>query len=454
MAKVQLLDDRPTIGQSVIVGAWYANLAVVLILWATTSFSLLTSGSAGGAYVSIGRLLGLLATTFALTQFLLMGRMLWIERRFGLDHLSSFHRINGYLALITIILHPIFIAIGYALQAHTTFFHQYIYNILHYKYAIFAAIAQLLFIIVVISSVYIARKRLKFESWYYVHLTVYAAIILASLHQFAVGGSFLGHPLAKAYWLVAYLFVALNLIVWRFGLPLVNMFRFDFVIQRVVAETPTTTSVYIHGRNLRRWRAKPGQFVLIRIFSGKFSFEEHPFSLSAVPKDDEFRLTIRGVGGYTQAIATLKPGARVLVSGPFGRFTDQIAETDKRLFIAGGVGITPLRTLAGQAVKTGKSAVMLYANRSPQDVVFKDEINELAAQGLKLVNVFSEPGTTAAGLQGHIDGKLIVEQVPDWRERDTYLCGPPPMMNAVIADLLQAGANPHRLHYENFALHN
>jgi predicted ferric reductase len=454
VAKITLLDGPTTPGQNVIIGAWYVNLALMTIVWSTTSLSLLTNGGAGGFFVSIGRLLGLLATTFALTQFMLMGRLLWIERRFGLDHLAHYHRLNGYLALGAILLHPIFIVEGYSLQSHTGYIHQYANVIQHYQYAFLALIAEILFVLVVISSVYIVRKHLKFENWYLVHMSVYVAIILVSFHQFAVGGSFIGHPLARLYWLLVYLFVALNIVVWRFGLPTFNLSRFKFTVQKVVAETATTTSVYIHGNNLAKWRAKPGQFVLIRILNAKFGLEEHPFSMSAIPKDNVFRLTIRDVGSYTKAIADLKPGAKVLVSGPFGRFTKDVAHTQKRLFIAGGVGITPLRTLAEEAAGDGLDSVLLYANRSPSDVVFENELSDLTAQGLKLVNVYSEADVTTSGLRGRIDGDLIIKTVPDWKQRDIYLCGPPPMMNAIIAALETAGVNPLQLHYENFALHN
>ena len=454
MAKTKLFDGKATRAQQLIVGAWYANLIVVLIIWATTSASLITSGGAGGIALAFGRLFGLLAATFALTQFLLMGRILWIERPFGLDHLASYHRFNGYAAIIAILIHAPLVVLGYALSSHTNYFAQYSEVILHYQDTWKALIAEILFVTVVVSSIYIVRRKLKFESWYFVHLIVYAAIVLAFAHQLAIGGSFLDHPLARLYWLAIYVFVGVSVLFWRFTLPSLNMIRFNFRIARVERETATTTSVFISGKKLKKWSAKPGQFVLVRFLEGKFALQEHPFSMSAVPYDDEFRLTIRNSGDYTSTISTLKPGSRVLVSGPFGRFTSEIAVTKKRLFIAGGVGITPLRTLITEALAAKQDCVLLYGNRSTDDVVFQKELTRLEKVGLKIHFVYSDPPKGFSGETGYIDGPLIERLVPDFVTRDIYLCGPPPMMDSVIA-AMEATKLPHdQLHYERFSLHS
>jgi len=199
---------------------------------------LLSSGSPGGILLAIGRLLGILATVFALTQFLLMGRILWIERPFGLDHLASYHRFNGLAAISLILIHPLFVIAGYAMAGHTNYIETYVNVLQHYRYVSWALLAEILFVLVVATSIYIVRHKLKFESWYGVHLLVYAAIVLVFFHQFAVGGSFIGHPLARSYWYAVYAFVGLNVLFFRFSLPTLNLLRFRFKVSRVVAETP------------------------------------------------------------------------------------------------------------------------------------------------------------------------------------------------------------------------
>jgi predicted ferric reductase len=282
---------------------------------------------------------------------------------------------------------------------------------------------------------------------------VYLAIVLVPFHQLTVGMSFAsGHPLATTYWLGLYGFAALNLAIWRFGLPVFNYFRFGWRIDRLVAETPTTTSVYIRGRKLRRFKSRPGQFILVRIFAKGFWWQEHPFSLSWIPHEDLLRLTIRHVGDYTSAIAGLTAGKRVLVSGPYGRFTGEIRRGKGELFIAGGVGITPIRSLTEQLVSKQRPATLLYANRSPDDIVLADEL--AAIQGLRVVPVYSDPPIGYRGHVGYIDEKLVSSEIPDAKQRDIYLCGPPPMMEGLLQQFIDAGFDPNLIHYERFALHN
>jgi len=453
MLKTKLFDGPSTIAQQLIISFWGANFGAVLLLWATTTQF---TTDVPLLLHNIGLLFGLVATFFALTQFMLMGRIGWIERHFGLNHLASYHRINGYLAITFIVLHPIFITASHSLESSRNFIAEYGFTIAHESYVWMAFIAEVLFLAVVASSIYIARKHLKFETWYFVHLMVYAAIVLVPFHQLSIGSSFVAgfHPLARAYWVGLYAFVAANLLIWRFGLPLFNYAVHGFRVERVVAETPTTTSLYIKVKNLQQWRSQPGQFVLVRIFAKGLWWQEHPFSLSWIPHDDRLRLTIRHVGDYTNAIAGLKTGAAVLVSGPYGRFTREVAQTNKRLFIAGGVGITPLRSMIEEAVKHKVDSVLLYANRTPEDVVFAQELNALAGKYLKIIEVFSDPPKDYLGYTGYVSGALVEKLVTDVAERDIYICGPPLMMEGLLKDFAETDLPAEQIHYERFALHN
>lgn len=437
--KVHLFDGRISLAQQLILLLWASVLVAVVGLWAPRGVQMLGSGNLSASFVTIAGLLGLLATFFALTQFMLMGRIGWIERQFGLDRLASYHRINGYLAISLIVIHPLFITLSHVVDGEPNIIAAYLSIFSQHPYTIWALVAEILFIAVVVSSIYVARRHLKFETWYFVHLMVYAAIVLASFHQFANGSSLAGSSFATGFWYGLYGFVALNLLIWRFGLPLYNFWRFDFTVSRVVKETPTVTSVYIKAKNLGRFKVKPGQFILVRIFAPNLWWQEHPFTVSWIPHGDELRISARAVGDYTNALAQLQPGAKVLVSGPFGRFTEDVAATDKRLFIAGGIGITPLRCLAEQAANT-TDARLLYANRTPDDVPLKKELDSLTI------------ATTYT--YDRLDARAVKKLVPDFLERDVYLCGPPPMMASLIEQLTKAGLPPEQLHYERFALHN
>lgn len=432
---------------------WLLGLTLTVVAWFSGGALQLLKLDLHLQVLAIGQLLGLLATYAALTQLLLMGRIWWIERAFGLDTLARFHRVNGYVALIGIILHAIVIVAHHTLEKGTNFFAEYLNTVTTYEDVIWASIAQTLFILVVASSIYIARKRLKFESWYFVHLFAYAAIALAALHQFSIGGTFLASTLAAVFWYALYGFVALNLIVWRFGLPIYRYYKYDFSISRIEPETPTVTNVYIRANNLHNLKIIPGQFVLVRIFTQDRWWQEHPFSVSMVPGGDELRLSIRQSGDYTSDITALKAGTKVMISGPLGRFTAEKAVTNKRLFIAGGIGITPLRAMYEEAVEDGLDSILIFANRNDKDVPLRSEVDAIAKRSKRKVIYAYSDAQKPGAVHGRVDAKMIQELVSDVSERDIYICGPPPMMQAILSELTSLGIAPDHIHTEKFALH-
>jgi predicted ferric reductase len=454
-SKMSLFDGTVTAWQQALLLAWAFALVSVVGLWAPGGVSLLLlSGDLPSGLLAIGQITGLLATFFALTQFLLMGRIAWIERAFGLDRLAGYHRLNGYAAIILIVLHPLFIVGHHSVENGSNFIAEYITTLNSHQYAWLALVGEILFITVVISSIYVARKHLKFEAWYYIHLTVYAAIVLSALHQFVNGSSLLRSSAALYYWLGLYIFVALNLLVWRFGLIAYNYFRFRFSVSDVVAESATTTSLYITGRQLNRLRIKPGQFIMIRLLTPGLFLQEHPFTVSATPKNDMLRLTIRTAGDYTAVIKDVKPGTSVFVSGPFGRFTRDVAVKQKQLLIAGGIGITPIAALAKEAAHNKVDTVVLYSSRTPDDTPLRDELDALARDNahIQITYIYSDTPKGFKGITGRLDGDRIQSLVPDLTDRDVYICGPPPMITAVADSLVEHGVPPVQIHFERFNL--
>jgi predicted ferric reductase len=424
------------------------NLSVILYIWFDTSFDLLLTGL-DGTWISLGRLFGLLAALCALLQFMLMSRAPWIERAFGLENIANFHRLNGYAVIILISLHPLALTIGYA--AGNSLLQQYLTFLNEYEDVFKAFISVVLFFSVAATSIYIVRKRLKFETWYYVHLMVYAAVILAFGHQVTVGGSFANEAFYQYYWLALYGFVAINLLLWRFGLTFYNFMKYRFTVDHTIAETKDTTSLYITGDRLSRWTSIAGQYVLVRFLSKEMWTQEHPFSLSYIPKGNQIRLTVKAVGDYTQQIPHVKPGTPVLISGPFGVFTNAASQANKRLYIAGGVGITPIRSMLEEAA--AQDSVLMYGNKAESDIIFKDELNRLTQSGHFVLHHILSADPNYSGERGYIDIARVERLVPDYQSRDIYICGPPVMMNALIQALQKAGVDEGRLYYERFSFH-
>lgn len=446
-----LSPSRRHLLQRVLIAAGGANLIIILGIWSVTSAQL-TSSSFSGLLIGLGQLAGLIAAAAVLLQFLLMGRVRPIEQAFGLERLANVHRINGYIVLGMILAHPILLTFGYAAGMGVSPLAQYMSFLTSFEDVPKAVIAEFLFIAVVASSIYLVRKHLPYERWYWVHLMVYVATIFSFGHQVHVGGSFIGQGLAVAYWYALFGVVGASVAWWRFGEPAYNFWRFGFRVDRLVRETSDTVSVYIRGRGLGAWRARPGQFVIIWIPRPGFWLEQHPFSLSMVPSGKEIRLTIKAVGDYTRRLHDrLKPGDPIVVAGPYGTFTPEPSKRS-RLYIAGGVGITPLRAMI-EAESVGEQSVLVYGSRTHDDIIFADELKEFSStRGLKVHHILSNvPGSGPA--VGYVNIETIAHFVPDFLERDIYLCGPPVMMHGLTRALLAAGVPAARLHSERFALH-
>jgi predicted ferric reductase len=396
---------------------------------------------------SIGRLFGLMAVLGVLLQFTLMGRGRWLEETFGLDKLSRIHHTNGNITIFSIVLHPIFITTGYAMSGKTNVMSQFLTIITTYEDTLEALLAVIFFIVIVGSSIYIVRKKLKYEWWYWVHLMTYLAIAFAWGHQLKLGQDFVSKPFTY-YWYFIYIFVFGNVLFFRFFLPVFNFFRFKFYVSDIVKETDEATSVYISGSNLSNFRIKPGQFMLLKFLHPKYILQTHPFSLSKFPDGNTLRLTIKSVGDFTQTIPQIPKGTKILIDGPYGIFTEKVQKKSKVLLIAGGIGITPIRSLTEQFAKEEKNIVVMYSNKFVKDTVFKNELDALSKSYNFPVHYFySQEGTT-----GRLDVEKIVAVVPDVKDRDVYICGPGVMMNALADGLEKNGVKREQIHFEEFKL--
>ncbi len=429
------------------------NFIVLIYFWWSGNADLFASESLSGPLLAIGRLAGLLAATLILIQLILIGRVKWVESTFGLDKLSRLHRLNGYVILGLIVAHPILLTQGYAIINDTTYQGQYIDFLKNWDTLLRAFVGYLILLATIVLSITIVRKRLKYETWYYVHIFNYLAIALVFGHQLRFG------PAAEdqafmMYWYTAYAFAFGNLIWYRFLKPLIKFSKHDFHVTRVEPEGPNgiATSIYITGDKLRDYKIKAGQFMIFRFFQKGFWTQAHPFSVSMLPESGEFRITAKKLGDYTNQLEHITPGIEVLIDGPHGVFTEEKITQDKILFIAGGVGITPIRALLESLGPKGKDLILLYSNKSRAEHIFAEELEALSKEfDFKIKNIYSDEKVEGAE-QGYLDQAMLKRLVPDLVERDVFLCGPPPMMDALKKALTNLGLPKKQFHWERFAL--
>ena len=426
-----------------------ANALVILGFWWVSSGFEVTH-SASDLFNGVGRVTGLLGTYLALWQLLLMARLPWMERCFGLERMIVLHRWNGYLVLGLLLGHGVFQTLGYQLGDGKDVASQLADFITSYEGLVGAIVALGLFVAVAVMSVTMARRHLAYETWYFIHLYAYLAIALAFSHQLATGVDFAGNPVFVAYWYALYVATIGPLIVFRVLAPLALYFRHRFRVQAVEKEARGVFSVYITGRHLDRFELEAGQFALWRFLDGKRWWQAHPFSLSGVPDGRRLRITIKNIGDFTAGVHALKPGTPVLVDGPFGKFTE-VSATPKVLLIAGGIGITPIRPLAEEMAADGFDVRVLYRAHGEGDLVFKKELDALAARhGIHVDYLLSQSGGRQPNRESWFAPSTMRRLVPDIAERAVYVCGPAGMTKVLRSSLEAVGVPAERIRTEVF----
>ncbi len=179
----------------------------------------------------------------------------------------------------------------------------------------------------------------------------------------------------------------------------------------------------------------------------------HHFTISSSPTEDYIEFTKKITDHrFSRALDTYEGGEWFLINGPYGEFM-YAGEDIKVGALTGGIGITPLHSICRYCVDKGlpTSIRMLYANKTEKDIVFRDELDEIQEKGPNIVikNVLTRQPDWP-GLKGHIDGNMIKEQIPDYRERVFYICGPPGMNEAMKKALKSLDMPDSRIRLEDF----
>ena len=419
-------------------------LALLLVTYWWVADGGLRTGFAGGAAVlALGQLTGLLASVLLLAQVLLMARIPALERAYGQDDLARRHRVVGFTSFNLMLAHVVTITVGYAAGDLLAGPAKLWSLTVDYPGMLLALAGTLSLVMVVVTSIRLARRRLRYESWHLLHLYAYLGVGLALPHQLWTGAQFLGSPGRTLFWWSAWAAAAAAILVWRIGLPTYRSLRHDLRVTTVAPETSGVVSVYVTGRDLHRIRAEAGQFFTWRFLAGPGWSRAHPYSLSAAPDGRSLRITVKDLGDGSRDVARLRPGTRVLVEGPHGRLSARARTRRHVALIGAGVGITPLRALAEGLHYAPGEAVLLH--RYADEPLFGHELAAIAAErGLDLIDL---PGSRH--LPGNQPARLL-HHVPDLAHRDVYVCGPQEWTAEVRRAALAAGLPPQHLHVENF----
>jgi predicted ferric reductase len=422
----------------VFAGALAAHLAVVETIF-------VAGGSGKNTLLTIGNFLGLHVATIMMVQLTLIARLPWLDRRIGMDRLTSWHRLLGLTLFWVVLLHASFVVLGFAALDRVSPLRTFVSLARQPQTLLGMTAGTILIAIVAISTRYV-RRRLQYETWHALHLGLYVTVTLGLIHQSLEPNAFSVSPLATAYWWTIWALVLTALVVGRIVMPFWRNAYHQFRVANVVPESANVVSVYVTGKHLERLPTHAGQFFIWHFPRFRHWWRSNPFSLSAAPDGQLLRLTAKAVGAGSAALRDLPVGTRVFAEGPYGAFTSMHRTKPAMLLIAGGIGVTPIRSLLEDA--DGR-VIVLYRVRTEADAVLLPELQTLASARGAQVHVLT--GRTGSGPPAFDPGNLVA-LVPDIAERDIYVCGPQAMMTAVLRSLRQLKIPRRQVHAERFSL--
>ncbi len=398
-----------------------------------------------------GAMLGLLALGVLAMQSVISGRQRWFARGAGMDNILQFHRQVGIFALLLVLIHPAAMFI-----ANPDYLFIYIdprVNFLRTAVLGFIVAATLF---LVTSSLWRPSFRLSYEQWRLLHGILFILIIAGGLGHAVLVNNYFAQDW-KQIVLASLVGFALLLVIESRLLRPLRMLRRPWRVIEAKPETGQATTLVFDAEGHNGMKFQPGQFIWLTLGDSPFSLQQHPFSIcSSAAHPEKLTITAKALGDFTRSLSKVNPGTRAWLEGPYGVFIHRAFSSRDAVFIAGGVGITPIISMLRTYRDLGTQSPLwlIYACADAESILFRDELDDMADQlSLTLVYVLANPPKYWTGETGFVDADLLARYLPEDNDAIEYfLCGPPPMMDSVEPILIARGAALNRVYSERFNL--
>jgi len=430
--------------------AWFSCYVLLVVAPAAIAVAVDPFPVPRPALVEISVALGLLAFPLVLAQFALVSHLQAASRPFGTDALVQFHRYMGFLALAFVIAHPVLLNLrvlpwsGWSPFSGNPVFRS-------------GAVASWAIVALVVTTVLRRRLRLSYEAWRTVHLALALTAAAAMVaHVLAVNGYSRPGPMRVVF--TGYVLLAgAVLMAYRLVRPL-RLRSQPWTVVENLDEGASTRTLRVRPAGHPGFPFDPGQFAWLITGSSPFSSQQHPLSIASSaerPADGSIEFAVKALGDWsTGVVPGLAPGARVWVEGAYGAFTTEGKAGQGFVLIAGGIGIAPVRSMLQTLRDRGdrRHVVLVYAAHDETRAPFRREIERLRGKiNLDVVYVFEAPPEDWTGERGFLTMDVLRRHLPAHFTRYHYfVCGPPPMMDAVEAMLIEAGVAPASIDSERF----
>ncbi len=431
---------------------WF-GLYLFLILFPLIVGAVAHPGGAQRAFVlEFAVACGYVGLAMIVFEFALIARVQFLAGAFGQDALQQFHRQMGYVAMIFVLAHPIFLFLyGYPWTLLSPFSGATLWM---WRWGVISFWALILLVLLTI-----VRKHLKisYERWQVAHRGLAIVVVpCALIHVEEIG--YYAHSTAMECLWASYLALLVGLVVhYRIFRP-IKLWQRPWEVIQTIPEAGSALTLVVHPVGHDGFDFEPGQFAWLNMGRTPFHFEQHPISFSSSAERERggaIAFTIRALGDWSgKIVPAIKPGMRIWVDGPYGVFSSDQQQGPGYVLIAGGIGITPLRSICETMAmrEDYRPIIVFYASRDYQDITFREDFERLQTRmNLKVVYVLQESDQNWIGETGHITTEMLLRHLPPQYKRFQYfVCGPSPLMDAMERALPSIGVPPESVHTERF----
>jgi predicted ferric reductase len=426
----------------------FAGLVTLGLWWQHGGLTALLGGGIE-TLAGIGQVSGLVAALAALGGLVLASRPRLIERRYGQDQLLAAHRWFGIVTVVSLVVHAVTDTAAWGAATGGTIVSGLLDLLANEAWMVAATAGTVLMVVVGLSSWRRLRRLMPYETWYFVHLTGYLAVLLGFGHQLTLGADFATDTLAFWWWTALFV-AAFALIAYaRLG-DLVRSLGRRLYVTAVSREAEGIGSLHVAGPGLRSLQVAGGQFFNVRAITPDLWWQAHPFSVSAAPTTAGLRFTIKELGEDSARMLRLRPGTRLVLEGPYGVFTAERAGGAPVVLVAGGVGIAPIRALL-EDCGPGQRPVVIVRVHDEADAAHRSELERMVAARNGTLHVLAGPRRWLTGTDPFAP-ETLRRLVPDLRDRHVFVCGPASLESAVLTGMRKAGVPARHIHHERFGV--
>ena len=421
-----------------------ASIAITFILWLATVNNYTFIYADPFLFLSkITIFIGIMSMCWT---FLLATRAPFFDTLFGgLDKVYHVHKNMGKLSYVCVILHILFQCLRHVPNVHAIV---YLFIPQGFGGLEFGVAAFVLFTLLLACTLWI---DIPYHIWKLTHELFIFVLILSFLHIYYIN-KHVNASLVLSLWMYGWIALAFAGYMYiRFLYYYVGP-RYTYHIDKIEtlrAAGETKTWNIFFTTDARNMRYQPGQFVYISFFNSVVTPEIHPYSVSSAPGQSFLRLSIKNLGDHTKTLDHLQEGDKAFLWGPYGKlYEPYLYQCDKdAVMIAGGIGITPFLSMLGYEAHHPKQrkTFIFYCVKNSARADFGKELEVYASlnNNIHYIPFYAEQS-------GFISIEKVRPVIVSLQSKNFFLCGPNPMMNALIEQLKNNGVRNSNIHFEDF----